>query len=87
MRDLRAAAPSVNTLFEQLGPFSEAALPTFRTLGDLADTGREALPRGGADRSETSRGFADEAKPFARTLAAGLDEPARTSTGSSGCWT
>ena len=44
MTDLRAAAPSVNTIFKQLGPFSEAALPTFVTLGNLADTGREALP-------------------------------------------
>ena len=40
MTDLRAAAPSINTLFEQLGPFCQAALPTFRTLGNLADTGR-----------------------------------------------
>jgi ABC-type transporter Mla subunit MlaD len=71
MRDLRAAAPSVNTLFEQLGPFSTAALPTFRTLGNLADTGREALPAAEPVIRDI-RGFADEAKPFARTLAAGL---------------
>jgi phospholipid/cholesterol/gamma-HCH transport system substrate-binding protein len=71
MRDLGAAAQSVNTLFEQLGPFSTAALPTFRTLGDLADAGREALPAAEPVIRDI-RGFADEAKPFARTLAAGL---------------
>jgi phospholipid/cholesterol/gamma-HCH transport system substrate-binding protein len=71
MRDLRAAAPSVNTLFAKLGPFSTAALPTFRTLGNLADTGREALPAAEPIIRDI-RGFADEAKPFARTLAAGL---------------
>jgi phospholipid/cholesterol/gamma-HCH transport system substrate-binding protein len=71
MRDLRAAAPAVNTIFEQLGPFSTAALPTFRTLGDLADTGRAALPAAEPVIRDI-RGFADEAKPFARTLANGL---------------
>jgi phospholipid/cholesterol/gamma-HCH transport system substrate-binding protein len=71
MTDLRAAAPSINTLLRQLGPFSTAALPTFRTLGDLADTGREALPAAEPIIRDI-RGFADEAKPFARTLARGL---------------
>jgi ABC-type transporter Mla subunit MlaD len=71
MIDLRAAAPSVNTLFKQLGPFSQAALPTFVTLGNLADTGREALPAAEPVIRDIRR-FADEAKPFARTLARGL---------------
>jgi phospholipid/cholesterol/gamma-HCH transport system substrate-binding protein len=71
MTDLRAAAPSINTFFKQLGPFSTAALPTFRTLGDLADTGREALPAAEPIIRDI-RGFADEAKPFARTLSRGL---------------
>jgi phospholipid/cholesterol/gamma-HCH transport system substrate-binding protein len=73
MTNLRAAAPSINTLFQQLGPFSTAALPTFRTLGDLADTGREALPAAEPVIRDI-RGFADEAKPFARTLARGLTD-------------
>ena len=71
MRDLGAAAPSINTVLKQLGPFSTAALPTFRTLGDLADTGREALPAAEPIIRDI-RGFADSAKPFARTLARGL---------------
>lgn len=70
-RDLRAAAPSVNTLFEQLGPFAAASLPTFRTLGDLADTGSVALPAAEPVIRDIA-GFAKEAKPFARTLARGL---------------
>jgi ABC-type transporter Mla subunit MlaD len=71
VRDLRAAAPSINTVLQQLGPFSTAALPTFRTLGDLADVGRESLPAAEPIVRDI-RGFADEAKPFARTLAAGV---------------
>ncbi|HZV73240.1 MAG TPA: MlaD family protein [Conexibacter sp.] len=71
VRDLRVAAPSVNTLFEQLGPFSTAALPTFRTLGNLADTGSRALPAAEPIIRDI-RGFADAAKPFSRTLANGL---------------
>lgn len=77
MRDLRAAAPSVNTLFEQLGPFSTAALPTFRTLGELADTGAEALPAAEPVIRDI-RGFADVAQPFARTLARGLSSVRRS---------
>lgn len=71
MRDLRAAAPSINTLFKQLGPFSEAALPTFRTLGDLADTGREALPAAEPIVRDINA-FAKATKPFARTLRRGV---------------
>ncbi|HEX7290557.1 MAG TPA: MlaD family protein [Conexibacter sp.] len=71
MTDLRAAAPSINTVLRQLGPFSQAALPTFRTLGDLADTGRQALPAAEPIIRDI-HGFADEAKPFARTLARGV---------------
>jgi phospholipid/cholesterol/gamma-HCH transport system substrate-binding protein len=71
MTDLRAAAPSINTVFRQLGPFTQAALPTFRTLGDLADTGRQALPAAEPIIRDI-RGFADEAKPFADVLSRGL---------------
>ncbi|MGN6188733.1 MAG: MlaD family protein [Conexibacter sp.] len=71
MTDLRAAAPSINTVFRQLGPFSSAALPTFRTLGDLADTGRQALPAAEPIVRDI-RAFAVEAKPFADVLSRGL---------------
>ncbi len=78
MTDLRAAAPSINTIFEQLGPFSQAALPTFRTLGNLADTGRAALPAAEPVIRDI-HAFAQEAKPFAAVLA-----PALTSLQSQG---
>jgi len=71
MADLRAAAPSINTLFEQLGPFATAARPTFRTLGDLADTGRQALPAAEPIIRDIAV-FAREAKPFADVLSRGL---------------
>jgi ABC-type transporter Mla subunit MlaD len=71
MTDLRAAAPSINTVFEQIGPFSQAALPTFRTLGNLADTGRAALPAAEPVIRDI-QAFAQEAKPFAAVLAPAL---------------
>jgi phospholipid/cholesterol/gamma-HCH transport system substrate-binding protein len=71
MTDLRAAAPSINTVFRQLGPFSTAALPTFRTLGELADTGREALPAAEPIIRDI-HAFAVEAKPFADVLSRGV---------------
>ncbi len=71
MQDLRAAAPSINTVFRQLGPFSAAALPTFRTLGNLADTGRQALPAAEPIIRDI-HSFANEAKPFASVLARGV---------------
>jgi len=71
MTNLRAAAPSVNTVFRQLGPFSQAALPTFRTLGNLADTGRQALPAAEPIIRDI-HSFAQEAKPFASVLARGV---------------
>lgn len=71
--DLRAAAPAVNQIFEQLGPFSEAALPTFRTLGDAADVTRRALL---ASRPviQDIRGLAAATGPLARNLAVGLSD-------------
>jgi phospholipid/cholesterol/gamma-HCH transport system substrate-binding protein len=42
--NLRAAAPSINRIVEQLGPFSSAALPALKTLGDASVVGTRALP-------------------------------------------
>ncbi len=71
--DLRAAAPSVNQIFEQLGPFSEAALPTFRTLGDAADVTRRALVAARPVIQDV-RGLAAATGPLARNLAVGLSD-------------
>lgn len=71
--DLHAAAPSINQLFEQLGPFSTAALPTMRTLGDAAEISRRALV---AARPviQDFRQLATAARPLARDLAVGLSD-------------
>ena len=41
--DLGAQAPSINRFIRQLGPFSAAALPSLRTLGEAAKVGGPAL--------------------------------------------
>lgn len=71
MANLRIAAPSVNRLFEQIGPFSAAALPAFRTLGNASDTLRGALTASQPVIRDVA-GFAKEARPFARTLASAV---------------
>lgn len=45
LRDLRTAAPDLEALFTELGPFSEASRPSFRSLGRMARVGRQALDR------------------------------------------
>lgn len=69
--DFRAAAPYVTEMFEQLGPFSTAAIPTLHTLGDAAEISRRALI---AARPviEDIRGLARATGPLARDLAQGL---------------
>jgi virulence factor Mce-like protein len=42
LRDLRAAAPPLTTLLERLGPFSAAARPAVRSLGEASVVGRQA---------------------------------------------
>jgi len=43
LNDLRAAAPDLNRFVVQLGPFSKAATPAVKTLGQATDVGRPAL--------------------------------------------
>ncbi|MGB2710315.1 MAG: MlaD family protein, partial [Conexibacter sp.] len=71
MTDLRAAAPSINRIFAQLGPFSEAALPTFRTLGTASDAAREALNRS-QPVIEDITALGTKLKPLANSLSDGL---------------
>ena len=71
--DLRAAAPSVNQIIEQLGPFSEAALPAFRTLGDAAEISRRALTTARPVIQDVRR-LASATGPLAKNLAAGLTD-------------
>ena len=43
LSDLQPVAPDVSRVFEQLGPFSQAGIPAFTSLGQAADVGRTAL--------------------------------------------
>lgn len=43
LRDLRAAAPSLTTLLNRLGPFADAARPAVRALGRASTTGTVAV--------------------------------------------
>jgi ABC-type transporter Mla subunit MlaD len=69
--DLRQAAPSIDQMFQQLGPFSTAALPTLRTLGDAADVSRRAL-LAARPVIQDVRQLATATGPLASDLRAGL---------------
>ncbi len=43
LRDLQRAAPDLRTFFTELGPFSNAGRPAFKSLGQASLTGRTAL--------------------------------------------
>lgn len=71
--DLGAAAPAINQIARQLGPFTEASLPTFRTLGDAAEITRRALVSA-RPVIQDIRGLAAATGPLARNLAVGLSD-------------
>jgi len=68
LRDLQAAAPSVNRMFRELGPFSRNAIPAVETLGDAADVGRPALLRSRPIIRDL-RQLTEQAAPVASDLA------------------
>jgi ABC-type transporter Mla subunit MlaD len=70
--DLRAQATNINRVVRQLGPFSEASRPAFRTLGQAAEIGGPALTRSHPTIRELRR-FARAARPVARNAALLLD--------------
>lgn len=71
--DLRAAAPSINQIFEQLAPFSRAALPALRTFGDAAEISRRALVAARPVIQDIDQ-LARATGPLARNLAVGLSD-------------
>jgi phospholipid/cholesterol/gamma-HCH transport system substrate-binding protein len=77
LTDLHAQAANINTVIEQLGPFSSAALPAFRTLGQAAEIGGPALTKSRPTIQELGR-FAKAAKPVARNAALLLDNFQKT---------
>jgi ABC-type transporter Mla subunit MlaD len=62
LRDLRRAAPDLNTFFTRLGPFSEASRPALDSLGEAGLKGSRAFRRG-ADEVAVIRQLAPEVRP------------------------
>jgi ABC-type transporter Mla subunit MlaD len=70
--DLGAQAPAIDDFVRQLGPFSRAAIPALRTLGEAGEIGGPALQRSRPTIRDL-RTFASGARPLARNLALLLD--------------
>jgi ABC-type transporter Mla subunit MlaD len=68
LSDLRAAAPSVNKLIKQQGPFSQASLTAVKSLGPTLDIGRPALLKS-KPIIDDLKSLTDEAAPVAKSLA------------------
>jgi ABC-type transporter Mla subunit MlaD len=68
LRDLRASAPGLNTLAQNLPAFNEASEASLTTLGDAAVVGRRAL-RNGADEIREFRAAGKDAPAGASNLA------------------
>ena len=75
--DLGREAPSINAFIRQLGPFSAAALPSLRTLGEAAKVGGPAL-KAAHPTIRLLRTFARNAKPLSTNLAALTDSFQKT---------
>src|SRR3712207_3297552 len=67
LNDLRVAAPDVNRLFRELGPFSQAGIPAVESLGEALEVGRPALLRS-RPIIEDIRRLTTEARPLADDL-------------------
>jgi ABC-type transporter Mla subunit MlaD len=71
LRDLRAAAPSLNEFFRRLGPFSEASLPALDSLGESSKAGTGAFQIANEELHELlelSKDAPGFAKPFRQFL-------------------
>ena len=67
LADLRRAAPDLTTFFKELGPFSEASRPAFRSLGTLSTSGLKAV-HDSSDEIKTLREFAKDAPAVGKPL-------------------
>jgi phospholipid/cholesterol/gamma-HCH transport system substrate-binding protein len=77
LTDLGAQADNINSLVTQLGPFSNAARPAYRTLGQAAEIGGPALTKSDPTIKELGK-FAVAAKPVAKNAALLLDSLQKT---------
>lgn len=71
LENLKAAAPSLNRIVAQLGPFSTAALPAVRTLGTASRVGTSALPAA-RPLVQDLRQLGVALGPFSKQLSTGL---------------
>jgi phospholipid/cholesterol/gamma-HCH transport system substrate-binding protein len=65
--DLDRAAPDLGRLVAELGPFSQAATPAFKSLGNTADVGRRSLVASRPILKDLSQ-FASASRPVAANL-------------------
>jgi ABC-type transporter Mla subunit MlaD len=72
LTDLHAAAPGVNELVRQMGPFSKQATPALTRLGDVAVPGIPAI-RASIPITRDLRAFAQQLRPVGAQLAAVVD--------------
>ena len=84
--DLGAVAPDINRFLLELGPFSQAAIPAFDTLGDAAVVGTPAI-RTATPVLQDTQTLAAKTKPVAKLLAERADLVPGATTGWSGCST
>jgi ABC-type transporter Mla subunit MlaD len=68
LTDLGKQAPAINRFIKELGPFSEAGIPAFESLGDAADVGRPALVKSKPIITDVGQ-LASTAKPLTNNLA------------------
>ena len=70
--DLHAQAPAINRFVAQIGPFAQAGIPAFQSLGDAAEVGTPAM-RAALPITKDLRKFAKQVRPVASTAAALLN--------------
>ncbi len=79
--NLRAGASVINELIQRTGPFSRAATPALRGLGDVGDEGIPAL-RASLPIVQDLHKFGNQIRPVARDLLASCS-PRSTRTAAS----
>jgi ABC-type transporter Mla subunit MlaD len=67
LREARRAAPDLETFFEELGPFSDASRPSFRSLGEMSKKGCAAIDESRDEIAEL-KALAEDAPRFAKPL-------------------
>ena len=77
LTDLGDAAPDINRLLLELGPFSRASIPAFKALGETAKVGTPAM-RDARPVITQLRGLAAALRPVGRTGAAILESFQKT---------